>query len=109
MTSDSINEGWLSEGFADFTKVLALEEAFGRPEAVRMLQAMCLRDFGGRSMTTRDFIEAALACLPGPDVQAFMQEHLYGRPQYEIGEGGRLATRQAESQTGSVERNRREA
>jgi hypothetical protein len=44
--SDIEYEGWLSEGFADFTKVLALEDAYGRPEAVRMLRQMAERVAG---------------------------------------------------------------
>ncbi|MGE5579578.1 MAG: M1 family metallopeptidase [Bacillota bacterium] len=140
VSSDPVSEGWLSEGFADFTKVLALEQAFGRPEALRMLENMCAvvkkqgqvpplavidmshpnqgqivrrqgglfleatrekygdgnmkallhriyEDFKDRAVTTRDFIAAAVACFPGPGVEAFMQEHLYGTPRYEIQEG----------------------
>jgi len=140
VSSDPVNEGWLSEGFADFTKVLALEQAFGRSEAVRMLESMCevvkkqgqvpplavidmshpnqgqivrrqgglfleatrekygdghmkvllhriYEDFRDRALTTRDFIAAAVASLPGPGVEAFMQEHLYGTPRYEVLEG----------------------
>ena len=144
VASDSVNEGWLSEGFADFTKVLSLEEQFGRAEAARMLENMCAvvkkqgrvpplavidmnhpnqgqivrrqgglfleavrekygdgnmkallqsiyRDFADRSMTTKDFIDAAIACLPGPGVDAFLQFHLYGTPVYEM-EDGRLVS-----------------
>lgn len=145
VSSDPINEGWLSEGFADFTKVLALEQASGRSEAVRMLDNMCAvvkkqgqvpplavinmshpnqgqivrrqgglfleatrekygdanmkallhrlyEEFKDRSVTTRDFVTLAAACLPGPGVEEFLQEHLYGSPWYEIQEG-RLVTK----------------
>ncbi len=145
VASDSINEGWLSEGFADFTKVLALEEAFGRPEAVRMLDNMCevvrkqgdvpplavinmshpkqgqivrrqgglfleaarekygddsmkalirhiYKEFADATMTTKDFIDEAVACLPGEDVGTFLRSHLYGTPRYHMEEGRVAAT-----------------
>lgn len=67
-----------------------VREKYG-DDSMKTLLHRIYKEFADSNIATKDFIDEAVACLPGEDAGTFLQSHLYDTPRYHM-EEGRVAT-----------------